>query len=50
VFRERIYEDAARHYEKRAAAKSALENFRAGAPIWVIFGSGSVQEHRRRSA
>jgi hypothetical protein len=60
VFRERIYSDADRHHEKRAAAKHCLENFRAGLPIWVVFGKregsgnasggGSVQDHRRRSA
>jgi hypothetical protein len=57
IYRERIYTDADRHYEKRAAAKHALENFRAGVPIWVkrdvhntAIGGGSVQDHRRRSA
>lgn len=36
MYRERIYADADRHHEKRAAAKHALENFRAGVPIWVV--------------
>jgi hypothetical protein len=63
---ERIYGDARRHYEKRAVAKTWLEDFRAGLRITlypesreqvgsadahgVSGGGGSVQVDRRRWA
>jgi hypothetical protein len=66
VMIERIYGDAHRHHEKRAVAKSWLDDFRAGLRITlypdsreqvgsadahgVSGGGGSVQDHRRRSA
>jgi hypothetical protein len=65
VLIERIYGDARRHYEKRAVAKTWLDDFRAGLRITLYpesrerlddadahgaSGGGSVQDHRRRSA
>jgi hypothetical protein len=63
---ERIYGDARRHHEKRAVAKTWLDDFRAGLRITlypesreqvgsadvhgVSGGGGSVPDHRRRWA